>query len=126
MFSEKLKQTRKIKNLKQKDVAESLCLERSTYAGYETNKNKPSFEKLVELADFFNVSIDYLLDRTENPILLNIPYQIEDDIDLHELKIAEDLAVFRKYMTMENEDKKAVIEFIEARILLHKSNNNKK
>lgn len=126
MFSERLKQTRKIKNLKQKDVAQSLCLDRSTYAGYETGKNKPSFEKLIELGDLFNVSIDYLLGRTDNPLILKITYDIEEDFDLYTLKVAEDLSAFSKYMNMETEDKKAVIEFIEARKLFHEKSINKK
>ncbi|MFZ7132515.1 MAG: helix-turn-helix domain-containing protein [Eubacteriales bacterium] len=125
MFSERLKQTRKLKCLKQKDVAQYLCLDRSTYAGYESGKNKPSFEKLIELADLLNVSVDYLLGRSDNPILLNITYEIEDDFDLYELTIAEDLSVFDKYVTMDKDDKKAVSEFIEARILLRESGKGK-
>jgi len=126
MFSERLKRTRKANNLKQKDVAQSLSLDRSTYAGYETGKNKPSFEKLMELANLFNVSIDYLLGRTDNPLLLKITYEIEEDFDLYTLRVNEDLSVFGKYMAMETEDKQAVVEFIEARVLFHENNNNKK
>ena len=125
MFSEKLKQIRKLKKLKQKDVAQYLSLERSTYTGYETGKSKPTFEKLIELADFFDISVDYLLGRSNNPILFDVTYDMEDDFDLYAMKIAEDSSVFNDYMAMEYEDKKAVNEFIEARMLLHESSRNK-
>lgn len=125
MFSQRLTAIRKMKKLKQKDVADTLHLERSTYSGYESGKSKPSIKKLIELADFFNVSTDYLLGRTDNPIILNVIYDVEEDIDLYKIKIAEDISTWDKYISMESSDKKAVNEFIDARLLLNKRNKNK-
>ncbi|MFD2628755.1 helix-turn-helix domain-containing protein [Oceanobacillus kapialis] len=42
---------------------------------YSWKRNRPSSEKLEKVADYFNVSIDYLLGRTENP---HLPDQEED------------------------------------------------
>ena len=118
MFSERLKQTRKLKKLNQKDVAQYLCIDRTTYTNYEIGKSKPTFEKLVEIADFFNVSVDYLLGRTNNPVIFNVTYEREEDLHNYVMKVSEDLSVLNDYMVMENEDKKAVREFIKARKLL--------
>ena len=126
MFSQRLSAIRKMKNLNQKDVSDSLHLERSTYSGYESGKSKPSLKKLIELADFFNVSTDYLLGRTDNPLILNVTYDIEDDIDLYTVKISEDISTWDKYVSMDANDKKAVNEFIDARMLLNKSNKTEK
>lgn len=66
-FSERLKQTR-IKSLKkQKDIAEYIGVPTPTYSSYEQGKSEPKYEKISMLADYFGVSTDYLLGRTDNP-----------------------------------------------------------
>lgn len=65
MLSEKLAQLRKEKNLTKKDVAIHLQIEQSTYGKYELGKRKPDYEMLLKLADFFGVSVDYLLGRSD-------------------------------------------------------------
>lgn len=50
-------------DLTQRQVAEALKLERSTYAYYETGKCQPSLDTLLKLADLYDVSTDYLLGR---------------------------------------------------------------
>lgn len=62
----RLKALREAAGLEKKDVAERLGYGLSNYGSYET-KTLPSIERLAELADFFGVSADYLLGRTDNP-----------------------------------------------------------
>ncbi|HBM79340.1 MAG: helix-turn-helix domain-containing protein [Clostridiales bacterium] len=64
-FNERLKALRNKKNIGQKDIAQALGIERSTYTKYETGKSEPDFEMVKKLADFFKVSVDYLLGRDE-------------------------------------------------------------
>ncbi|WP_427339585.1 helix-turn-helix domain-containing protein [Caloranaerobacter sp. DY30410] len=64
-FAERLKLLREEKGLTQQDIANILDVGRATIAGYETKGKQPDYEKLKKLADFFNVSIDYLLGRTD-------------------------------------------------------------
>lgn len=59
----KLKELRTSRNLYQKDVAAHLGVDRTTYVKYELGTSEPSFEILQKLADFYNVSIDYILGR---------------------------------------------------------------
>ncbi len=61
---DELKTSRK---LMQKQVAEGSGIPLRTYQRYENGEREPSVSTLVALADFFNVSTDYLLGRTDNP-----------------------------------------------------------
>ena len=67
MFSEKLKKLRKKKRLTQEQLAEQIDVARTTYSSYEQGRREPDNETLIRIADFFNVSLDYLLERTEAP-----------------------------------------------------------
>lgn len=62
-----LRNIREDKDLKQKDLAKILNVSQNTYSQYETGVISLTAEVLIKLADFYDVSIDYLLDRTNNP-----------------------------------------------------------
>lgn len=62
-----LKKLRNIKGLNQKQVADFLGVTRPTYTRYEAGEREPDKHTLNLLADFFDVSIDYLLGRTNSP-----------------------------------------------------------
>ncbi|WXR61197.1 helix-turn-helix transcriptional regulator [Peptostreptococcaceae bacterium AGR-M142] len=64
MLSEKMKLLRKELNLTQAELAERLNITRSALSLYELGKRQPDFETLNKIADFFQVTTDYLLDRT--------------------------------------------------------------
>lgn len=67
MIFNNLKSTRVDRDIKQKDIAKVLNVSQNTYSQYETGTIALTAEILIKLADFYNVSIDYLLDRTDNP-----------------------------------------------------------
>ncbi len=62
-----LRGIREDKDIKQKEVAKYLNVSQNTYSQYETGVISLTAEVLIKLADYYNVSIDYLLDRTNNP-----------------------------------------------------------
>jgi len=66
-FGERLKQLRKEKNMTQKELAEYLRMHTNAYQNYEYDKRDMSIKSLTALADFFDVSIDYLIGRSDNP-----------------------------------------------------------
>ncbi|USG64037.1 helix-turn-helix transcriptional regulator [Brevibacillus ruminantium] len=66
-LGQRLKECRKAKKLTQQELSDALSLNRSTYAKYETGDNEPDNQTLQKLADFFDVKIDYLLGRTNDP-----------------------------------------------------------
>ena len=60
-----LKALREDNDIKQKDIAKILNVSQNTYSQYETGVISLTAEVLIKLADFYDVSIDYLLDRTD-------------------------------------------------------------
>ncbi|MFL0477955.1 HTH-type transcriptional regulator Xre [Bacillus licheniformis] len=60
-FGENLKKLRYEKNLSQKKLGNKLGLAESTIGMYEQGKRQPDYETLIKIADFFDVSIDYLI-----------------------------------------------------------------
>lgn len=68
-FNEHLKNIRKSQNKTQKETSVALGITERNYQILEYGKSKPSFDTLIALADYFNVSLDYLVGRTDDPIL---------------------------------------------------------
>lgn len=64
---DRLKVLRKAHKLTQTDVATYLGVTVSAYGNYELGQREPDFDTLSKLADYFHVSVDYLLGRTDNP-----------------------------------------------------------
>ena len=60
-----LRNIREDRDIKQKDIAKVLNVSQNTYSQYETGVISLTAEVLIKLADFYDVSIDYLLDRTD-------------------------------------------------------------
>ena len=60
VFADRLRELRKISRMTQKQVAQILNLDRSTYAYYETDTTKPDYNTLVRIARMFRVSTDYM------------------------------------------------------------------
>jgi transcriptional regulator with XRE-family HTH domain len=64
-LGDRLKMLRTEKRMTQYELAKELNMARSTYAQYEVNRRQPEIDTLKKLADYFNVTTDYLLGRTE-------------------------------------------------------------
>ena len=69
MIFEHLRSLREDRDLKQKEIAKILNVSQNTYSQYETGVISLTAEVLLRLADYYDVSVDYLLDRTDNPNL---------------------------------------------------------
>lgn len=61
VFAEQLKTLRKINGLTQKELAEKLKIKQNSYSDWENGKSEPNIEMLVRIADYFDVSLDYLM-----------------------------------------------------------------
>lgn len=66
-FSEQLKVIRKSRGITQKQLAQAIGASERGIQSYEIGERKPAFDQLIALADYFGVSIDYLVGRTDNP-----------------------------------------------------------
>ena len=63
----RLKEIRKTKGISQLKLAMDLNTNQNTISRYETGEREPGINELIKIADYFNVSLDYLLERTNNP-----------------------------------------------------------
>lgn len=64
---QRIRDLREDHDLTQKEVAHILSCSQRVYSDYERGKVDPSTTVLIKLADYYNVSVDYLLNRTNNP-----------------------------------------------------------
>lgn len=65
----RLKELRKKKGISQLRLATELHTTQNTISRYETGEREPGIDELIKIADYFNVSVDYLIGRTENPAI---------------------------------------------------------
>lgn len=66
ILAKRLRQCRKEKELKQIEVAIQCDITEKAYQNYELMTREPKLEILIRIADFFEVSLDYLAGRTDN------------------------------------------------------------
>ena len=65
----RLRYLRKQKKITQLKMAMDLNMSQNTISRYETGEREADYSTLIRFADYFDVSIDYLLERTDNPKL---------------------------------------------------------
>ncbi|MCO7127764.1 helix-turn-helix domain-containing protein [Sporolactobacillus shoreicorticis] len=89
-YGKRLKSLRDSRNLSQQELADRLQLNRSTYARYELNQTQPDLDTLKKIADFYDVSVDYIMERTDvrNPekqpegrFFFNLDDATEEDLE---------------------------------------------
>lgn len=101
----RIRELRSKLNIKQKDLAKELCIPANTFNQYETGKRQPDYETLKRIAEYFNVSVDYLLGIDEN---------LQEDIGLSEIQ--------KLILDLPSSSQKDVIEIIKAYVELTPEN----
>lgn len=86
MIGQRMKQVRKMRGYTQEDVANKLSVSVSAVKKWEQDKTDPNTDLFVQLADYLDVSLDYLLKRTDS---LAIP-TIENELLSHFRKLEDD------------------------------------
>lgn len=66
----RLKYLRQKNNISQLKLALDLDMNQNSISRYESGLREADYATLIKLADYFNVSLDYLLERTDNPNML--------------------------------------------------------
>lgn len=102
MFNERLRELRSKKNYSQAALAKELFVSQQTIGNWESGKREPNFETAQKIADFFNVSTDYLLGRTDS-------HREKQDLDA-ELEGIE-FALFGEVKDMTEAQKQDVLRF---------------
>ena len=122
-FGMRLKKQRETMNLSQQELASRLNLSQSTIAYYELDKKQPPHATLNKIASFFDVSIDYLLGRTNDSVstssnaittvdiepgvyiaYLGGPPEVMDEVEAEHLK--RELEMFRAFREKRKKDRK--------------------
>ena len=86
LVSERIKTLRESIRLSQKDLAAKLGISQSGVNRYENKQSEASYETLLQYADFFDVSLDYIYGRTDKPQgkLYEYKPKIEDNAEMQE------------------------------------------
>lgn len=98
MLNVRMKALRKERNKTQQDIAALLGVSRPAYTAYEQGNRTPDNDAVEKLADYYDVTIDYLFGRTDNPNRIESPKVNDKD----ERDIAKRLEKFKE--EIENSD----------------------
>lgn len=85
MFPERIKLLRKEKGISQKELGDALNLSKATITMWESGKREPTMISIMQAADYFNVSSDYLLGRTD----LRDGYKIKTPAELADVGVVD-------------------------------------
>lgn len=103
----RLKQVRLSKGLNQTELAEALNLSQAAISGYETGKYDPGMKIWKQIADFFGVSVDYLIEDVNEEKKVN-PTGVSDEV----YNIAQE---FMKLPPAAQADARAYLDFLKQR-----------
>jgi len=98
----------------QEELAQSIGITRAALSHYEKNRRKPDFEILTKLADKFEVSIDYLIGRTNQPMLVMDPdvREFVDQLELSDSDLLERFNLTVDGRSLTEEEAKRFIAFV--------------
>ncbi len=84
MFGNNLKNLRNEAQVNQKALAAQFRVTQATISSWENGRTAPSFEQLIQIADYFDVSVDYLIGRTniDNNYVYNPQKDIADILEI--------------------------------------------
>lgn len=98
MFGSRLRELRKNNGLTMKELGKKFSLAESTISGYENGNRKPDLEMIDAFANYFKVSSDYLLGRTDN----HVPTELLNPISKDERDIAKRMEEIKKDLTKQD------------------------
>jgi transcriptional regulator with XRE-family HTH domain len=106
--------------LTQEALASSLGISRASLSHYEKLRREPDFKTIQRIADFFNVSVDYLLGRTSNPkmVLDETVKDFVDNLELSDRNIMEKFSLIIDGRELSEEETKSFIAFVRAQRLM--------
>lgn len=102
--------------LTQEDLANKLGISRASLSHYETSRREPDYETINKIANFFKVSVDYLLGRTDKPdqSLDQDVREFVDSLELSDDKILEKFALTVDGNKLTPEEARRFIAFVRA------------
>lgn len=91
-FGDRLRELRRERGMQQRELGELYNLSSSAIGSYERNLREPTLELLLQLSEYFGVSVDYLLCRTEERLTAK-EYKEKDSYELAEFMSGHTITV---------------------------------
>ncbi|MEK3883538.1 helix-turn-helix domain-containing protein [Paenibacillus sp. PL2-23] len=115
-YGKVIAELRKKRGMNQETLAGLLGITRASLSHYETNRREPDYELLSRIADFFHVSLDYLMGRSMNPTASVNPHVSEflSRVELADESVTERFELTIDGRTLTNEETRRFIDFIRA------------
>ncbi|NHN29408.1 helix-turn-helix domain-containing protein [Paenibacillus agricola] len=104
------------KHLTQEELAHKVGITRSALSHYENNRREPDYETIQKIADFFHVSVDYLMGRDEAPSQTPDPNASEfvSQLELSDQAVLDKFALMIDGRELTSEEAMRFIHFIRA------------
>ncbi|WP_282937405.1 helix-turn-helix transcriptional regulator [Paenibacillus sp. RC67] len=115
-YGERIASLREKHSLTQEGLSTKLGITRASLSHYENNRREPDYDTIVSIANLFNVSIDYLIGRTDDPhrVLDEDVREFVDALELSNEKIMEKFALTIDGEKLTPEEARRFIAFVRA------------
>lgn len=115
-YGERISELREKHQLTQEELAKHLSISRASLSHYEKNRRVPDYEVVKKMADFFQVTVDYLIGRTDdpNPVVKDQVKLFENSLELSDEKILEKFSLMVDGRELTPEEAKRFIAFVRA------------
>jgi transcriptional regulator with XRE-family HTH domain len=115
-YKNRISALRKSHHLTQDDMSTTLGISRAALSHYEKGRREPDYDTLIKIADFFKVSLDYIMGRTDDP-LISLDPEIREFTD--QLELSDDQLLHQFDLTIDGtklsvEEAKRFIAFVRA------------
>jgi len=113
MFGQRLRILRKDKKLTMKEFGKLFSLAESTISGYEGGSRKPDMDTINKFADYFEVTTDYLLGRSDNPNYTAAEEKAEEDGELEKMLDDPNVTIaFKEFSDSPEENREKALEYL--------------
>ena len=114
MRTDRLRGLREQRGLSQGEAAKRIGIARTTYSNYEAGNREPDIDTLIRMADFYDVSIDYLVGRANDPKMTFSEAErfIYDKLELSDEEIMSQVDMYYDGMKLTDEEKKEFLAIV--------------
>ncbi len=120
-YKNRIAALRKSRSLTQDDLSTTLGISRAALSHYEKGRREPDYDTLITIADFFKVSLDYIMGRTDDPLASLDPdtRAFTDQLELSNDQLLEQFALTIDGKKLTPEESKRFIAFVRAERAMH-------
>lgn len=115
-YGDRIALLREKRGLTQEELSNKIGISRAALSHYETNRREPDYETINKIANYFNVTVDYLLGRTDQPqtVLDHDVREFVEHLDLTDESILKKFSLTVDGRILTPEEAKRFIAFVRA------------